>query len=407
MTRHTTMVRALAVAVLAAVAMAYPAASAQEVTITDPAEYNSYMSAQSIEDPAGRASALEGFLQAYPNSVVRGTVLELLMMAYQQAGNPTKTMETAHRLLEVNPAHIRALALLAYSHREAADAGQDPQQNLTEGTRLAERGLKALQGWTVPQGMSEADAAQFRQQVAAIFHGVAGMAALQQKDFRGAQRHLEESVKANPDNLRDVYPLALSYLQAENANESRGLFYIARAVNLAQGTPAQAQIANFGRARYVSYHGSDEGWNDLVAQARAKKTAPEGFHIEPDSPAKRAARLAAAQPVKEMSLAEWSYILNHGDEELRERVWKEVQALPAVAFRTVVVEATRNQLRLSGTAESIEEGRADVEVAMAAPLPPAQVPKPGTEVDVQGKPASYEREPFVLRLSGGSVIPRR
>lgn len=407
MTNLSTMVRTLAIVLFAAVAMVYPAASAQEVTIADPAEYNSYMAAQQAEEPAARAQALEQFLQQYPNSVVRESALELLMVAYQQGGNPTQTMATANRLLQIAPNHIRALALLAYSHREAADAGQNPQQNLTQGRQLADRGLKALQAWTAPQGMSQADADQFRQQVSTIFHGVAGMAALQQKDFSAAQRHLEQSVKANPDNLRDVYPLALSYLQAENANESRGLWYIARAVNLAAGTPAQAQIANFGRSRYVAYHGSEEGWNEVVAQARTQKEPPSAFRIEADSPAKRAARLASAQPVKEMSLAEWSYILSNADPELTDSVWKQIQALPAVAFRTEVIEASRTRLLLAGTRESIDKKQADVEVTMASPLAAAQVPKPGTEVDVQGKPASFEREPFMLKLQDGVVIPKR
>jgi hypothetical protein len=391
-------------AVALAALLVQGAAVAQQRTIADPAEYNAYINAVQDPDLQSRIHSLESFLQQYPESIVRVDAAEQLMAAYQQAGNATQTMATANRLLQMDANHVRALALLAYSHREAADAGQEPQQNLAQGRQFAQRGLKALQNWSPPEGMSAADANQFRQQVSLIFHGVVGMAALQAGDHKTAQEHLGRSVEANPDSLRDVYPLALSYLQSSPANEAMGLWYIARAVNLAAGTPAQVQIANFGRARYASYHGSEEGWNELVAQARAQKAPPAGFAIEPDSPAKRAARLATAQPVKEMSLAEWSYILSNADTDLTEKVWKEIQTLPAVALRTRVIEASRTRLLLAGTAESIEEKRADVEVTMAAPIPANLMPKPGAEIDVQGKPAGFEREPFMLKLNGGMLI---
>jgi tetratricopeptide (TPR) repeat protein len=400
--KRSLFITAVALVLCAATAVA----AGQERTITDPAEYNAYINAVQMPDLQIRISALEDFLEKYPESVVREDAAVQLMAAYQQAGNATQTLATASRLLQINPSNLRALALLAYSHREAAEAGQNPQQNLAQGRQLAERGLQAVEAWKPAAGLSAEEAEQFRQQVSVIFHAVIGMAALQQQDYMGAQKHLQQAVDGSPDDLRNVYPLALSYLQSQPSNDVMGLWYIARAVNLAAGTPAQGQIANFGRARYVSYHGSEEGWNDVVAKARAQKSPPPAFTIERDSPAKRAARLAASQPVKEMSLAEWSYILTHGDEELTGKVWKQIQSLPAVAFRTRVIEAERSRLLLAGTAESIEERRGDVEVTMSAPIPANLMPKPGVEIDVQGKPAGFDRSPFVLKLENGMLIKR-
>ena len=40
------------------------------ITIKDPAEYNTYQNAFAQKDPQAKASALESFLKAYPQSVV-------------------------------------------------------------------------------------------------------------------------------------------------------------------------------------------------------------------------------------------------------------------------------------------------------------------------------------------------
>src|SRR5271157_3920066 len=99
------------------------AAAAQKPQIKDPAEYNAYVNAVQQADPAAKAQAIEAFLQTYPNSVMKPDALEALMGAYQQAGNASKTIDTASRVLQANPNNVRALALLAYYYRSLAGQG--------------------------------------------------------------------------------------------------------------------------------------------------------------------------------------------------------------------------------------------------------------------------------------------
>src|SRR5664279_3053654 len=106
-------------------AAAQPAAAqaAQKKEIKDPAEYNAYVNAIGQTNPAQKAQALEAFLQTYPNTVMKEDGLELLMAAYQQAGDAQKTLDAANRVLAVDPHNVRALALLAYSYRAMASQG--------------------------------------------------------------------------------------------------------------------------------------------------------------------------------------------------------------------------------------------------------------------------------------------
>src|SRR6202043_961994 len=122
----------------AAQPQASPAAQpqAQKKEIKDPAEYNAYVGAVQQSDPAAKISGLEAFLVQYPNSVMKEDALELLMGTYQQANNQAKVIDTANRLLAVNPDNARALVLLAYNER-ATQKWADAKQH-------AERGLQAV-----------------------------------------------------------------------------------------------------------------------------------------------------------------------------------------------------------------------------------------------------------------------
>src|SRR6202790_1102899 len=84
-------------------------AAPQKKEIKDPAEYNAYVGAVQQQDAGAKVSGLEAFLAQYPNSVMKEDALEVLMGAYQQAGNQAKVMDTANRLLAANPNSVRGL----------------------------------------------------------------------------------------------------------------------------------------------------------------------------------------------------------------------------------------------------------------------------------------------------------
>src|ERR1700685_4287470 len=100
-----------------------PAASAQAPVIKDPAEYNAYVGAIQQKDPAAQISGLEAFMTQYPNSVMKTAALQTLMQDYQQTNNQQKTIDTATKLVALDPSNVRALALLAYIDRLKEQGG--------------------------------------------------------------------------------------------------------------------------------------------------------------------------------------------------------------------------------------------------------------------------------------------
>ncbi len=382
---------------------AQPAASQPKV-IKNPAEYNSYIAAVQTADANAKAIALEGFLQQYPTSVVKEDALEQLMSAYQQANNLPKVMDAATRLLQVNAENLRALALLSYLKMGQAQQAQNPQF-LAEAGQTAERGLKALQTTPKPDGMTDPDFAKMKSEMAGIFNSVAGLAAVQAKNYPQAQQLLGAAVKANPNDLNNVYSLALAYLQVQPPEYQKGLWYLARAINLsAANAAAQQQITKFGRSYFVKFHGNDQGWQDVIAAAGKSAEPPQGFAIAPrPTPAQEAAQLVKEKKVSDMSFDEFQLIFMSGNAEAAKAVWDQLNDKP-IAFAAKVIEATATTLTLSATADDIEANKADVTVTMAAPLTPRLMPKVGSMTQIEAVPVSYTAAPFMITMAKGTLI---
>ena len=286
-----------------------PAApQAQKKEIKDPAEYNAYVGAVQQTDPAAKISGLEAFLTQYPNSVMKEDALELLMGTYQQANNQAKVIDTANRLLTANPNNARALVLLAYNERAAqkwADAKQHAERGLQAVGQDAQAGRRFGCGFRQAEGPAERLAEQRRRLFRPAVEGL---------------RHRRRSIcgppsKPIPNNVENVYPLALAYLTATPPDDVNGLFFIARAANLVNDPAGKASIIKFGHSRYVKYHGSEEGWDDLLAQTKTTPLPPAGFTITqyvPPTPPQQAADLVKTKKPEEMSFAEWELVLSVG-----------------------------------------------------------------------------------------------
>jgi tetratricopeptide (TPR) repeat protein len=388
-----------------------PAAQQQKKEIKDPAEYNAYVGAVQQSDAAAKISGLEAFLSQYPNSVMKEDALELLMGAYQQTNNAAKMNEAAQRLLQANPNNLRALALMAYTKRAAAEANQNPQQNLAEAAQYADRGLQALKTASKPEGMSDADFEKLKSQMSTIFNGVSGIAALQSKNFPQAEERLRAAVQGDPNDLRNVYPLALAYLTATPPDPVNGLFFIARAANLSAGSPGQAQIMAYGKSQYTKYHGSDQGWTELLAQAKTTPLPPQGFTITqyvPPTPAEQAAELIknkTPDEIKKLTFAEWELVLSAGKPEDAEKVWNVIKGLP-LQMEGIVISVSPTKLEMAASQDDIEKKRADIELTMMGPIPARLMPKEGATLDFEGTPASYTPSPFVMVMEKGTLLTK-
>jgi len=373
----------------------------QKKEIKDPAEYNAYVGAVQQSDPAAKISGLEAFLTQYPNSVMKEDALELLMGTYQQANNQAKVIDTANRLLAANPNNARALVLLAYNER-AAQKWADAKQH-------AERGLQALEKMPKADNVSEADFAKQKTQLAGLLNSVAGFSALQLKDYAEAQKYLRPAVEADPNNVENVYPLALACLTATPSDDVNGLFFIARAANLVSDPKGKDSIIKFGRSRYSKYHGTDQGWDDLLAQTKATPLPPAGFTITqyvPPTPQQQAAELVKTKKPEEMSFAEWELVLSVGTQADQDTVWNALKGKNLQMAEVAVISASPTKLGLAASVDDIDQKRADIELTFPAAIPARMVPKEGDKINFEGTPVSYTPTPFVMVMEKGALLTK-
>jgi tetratricopeptide (TPR) repeat protein len=384
-------------------------AQAQGPEIKNPAEYNAYINAFQQTNPAQKAESFEAFLQTYPSSVMKVQSLEYLMQAYVQAGNAQKAIDTANRLLQADPNNVRALAFLAYNYRMAASqGGPQMQDNLAKAQQYGQQGLQALTKMQKPAGMNDADFTKLHNDTGAIFDGAVGFAALQAKNFAEAQKDFQEAVSwESQPTIADVYPLATADLEAKPVNPA-GFWFIVKAANMAQGGTTQ-QILDYGKKKYIRYHGSEQGWDELVKDATSSSSImpPAGFTVAPapppPSPAEQAADLVKSKTPVQMSFAEWELVLSSGNQQAADTVWTAIKS-KAVKLQASVISATPTTIQLAGSDDDIEAKKADITLTMAKPIPTRLMPAVGTMMAFQGTLTSYTPTPFMMSMTDGVLL---
>ncbi len=380
----------------------------QKKEIKDPAEYNAYVGAIQQQDPNAKISGLEAFLQQYPNSVMKEDALEALLAEYQKTNNAAKMTETAQRLLQANPNNVRALAFLAFYHRSLAQSGQDAQKNLDLAKQYGEKGLQAIQTYQKPEGVSEQDYEKNKQLMGAIFNGAVGLAALQAKDYATATKDLKVAADANPTDFSTVYPLALAFLQEAPPDYKNGIWYGARAANIAPNPQMEQQIEKYVKSMYVKYHGSDEGWPNIMAQAKASPTPGPDYNPTqyiPPTPAQQAHDLVTKKTPKDMSFAEWELVLSAGAQTDADVVWNAIKGV-SLQMEGQVISATPTKIEIAASEDDIQAKRTDIILDMSGTIPAKLMPKEGSTLDFEGTPTSYTPTPFVMTMEKGALLTK-
>ncbi len=387
---------------------------AQAPVIKDPAEYNAYVAAIGQKDPAAQISGLEAFLTQYPNSIMKTAALQTLMGDYQQTNNQQKTVDTAAKLVAIDSNNVRALALLAYFKRLQAQGGAaNASQLLAEAKKYGQMGLDSLPKFTKPEGTSDADFQKMKGQMTGIFNAAIGISALTDKDYDGARKALRVAVDSSPDSQKDfsvVYPLALSYAGPTppdpklSPDPINAIWFAARASTVAPNAQYQTQIEKYAKGLYIKYHGGDDGWIDVLAQAKASPTQPAGFTIKPaPTPAEQAHNMAIATDPTKMDFAQWEFILSNGAQADQDLVWNAIKGKP-VQMNGQVIKATATEFDIAGSSDDIDAKKADITLTFEDKVPLKLIPKDGASLDFQGEPASYTPSPFMMTMEKGKLL---
>ena len=339
------LVSAMAVAFAAYVAM--PALRAQDnsgqITIQDPAEFNAYQQSSTQTDPAAKASALEGFLQAYPNSVVKKAVLDQLMDAYQAARQNDKAAGAGTRLLQLDPNNMKALFVTVYLKKQACQSNlnqatgesNDPQ-TCDDAATLAQKGLTAPKA----AGMDDASWKKMTDAAYPIFHSaIAADFVIVKKDYAAAIKEYIAELNFFPaaatqsgQGLVDTLQLAQTYAKPGDTRDPvKAIWFYARAWDFAP--PAfRAQIQPQLEYWYKRFHGTLDGdaamtkqMNDIKALAQTALFPPANYTVEPAPTPAVLAHRAMEGDLAKLNLEDKEYILANGNKEDADKLWAALQ----------------------------------------------------------------------------------
>jgi tetratricopeptide (TPR) repeat protein len=410
--------QAVAVPVTAAPAPA-PAPPAQLAAaakvIKDPAEYDAYMKAFKLTDPAARSAAFEAFISAYPASVTVPDALGEAMAAYQAIGDTVKVEATARRLLVVQPDDLRSLAILAFVSREAAAKGNSAA--LSDARDFAERGLRVLAAQRPAAGDPGDD--KLRAQISAVLYGARGFALLNAGHYPEARDAYLKALDTGPDDPSDNYQLAIAELQTTPMNPD-GFWYLARAINLSRAQKNEIgaiAITTFAQRKYTSFHGGIDGWDAIRLRAGASGPIPTGFAAtvaRAPTPAEAAVKAVRDNDPASLSIEDWEYVLSYRDASpansaAAAKVWSTIQSAEhdgttMIAIPVVIVSTSADGIEASISGENIASHVSDIRIYVAEPLQTA--PPPGAKLIATGVISSYAPHPFRFVMTKARLAQR-
>jgi hypothetical protein len=390
------------------VAMAQASGSQpSQITIKDPAEYNAYTNAIGQSSPAAKAAAIESFLQQYPNSVVKGDMLEQLVGAYQAAGDSAKTFDAAKRLLQVSPDNLRALTFVVYVEKQQANGDQ---AKLDDAAAEAQKGINA----TKPPSMSDADFQKLKDLATPIFYSAEGADDVAKKDYKDAIEAYSNELKAEKDPnattagfpLADTYYLGNAYVQEDPKDLVNGIWFLTRAAQYLQ-EPYKTNAEKAAEYWYQKYTGKMDGFDQIKQMAHDNVFPPATYKLvpapPPPSPQELAHQAIVSTPdATKLALSDQEYILSNGNQEDQDKVWSALKG-QTTQIPGVVVQATADSVQLAVSDDAKQSQKADFTVNMKEPL--KEVPAVGSTVTLIGTFDSYTQTPPMIIMKDGAPKP--
>jgi hypothetical protein len=426
----------------AAIVSGLPIASAQDAssTTTTPdgqvqmpaAEYAVYNNAMTQTTPQAKAGGLEQYLTQFPQSSVKATVLESLMVLYYSF-DPTKALDAADRLLQVDPTNIKALFVETLIRNAQAGNLTDAaakQSAMETVASYAQKGLAAPK----PKGMSDADFTTLKAAQYPTFYSTIGYAALLKKDSAASiDAYKKELAVASPDAtktpgqvLQDIYFLGVAYMQATPPDYLSCAFYTSRAVAYAPDN-FKAQMSPTAKYCYKKYHGGDDGYDAVLAAATASLNPPAGFQdsVKPaPTPAEQIHGIITGTPdLATLAISDKEMVFQYGSPEDAAKVWDTIKGKSVEIPTALVIASTPTQLQVAVSEDSVQSKTADFTFNMKAPedLPAgataaqktaykknqdaiAAAIAVGQTVALNGTYDSFTPKPLMITMTDGEVV---
>jgi len=218
---------------------------------TEP-ELDAYQAAAAQTDPAKLEAAANEFAQRYPASELRPYLFQRAMGLYQQANNPSKTLEMARAELKYDPSNPVALftaaqMLVAGTH----DSDLDRDARLEEANANARSALQHAAEMTQPAGLSAEKFADAIAQLRGAAHEVIATVAYKKRDYFSAIREYNAAAGEEKEHADAVLWLRLAVAHDKVSEYELGFADAEKAIATSEAGSQVRKLAEQEKARLV------------------------------------------------------------------------------------------------------------------------------------------------------------
>jgi hypothetical protein len=402
-----------------------PAATGQTTkNWKDRAEYDLYVKITQTTDPKQRLELLNTWTDKYPQTDYSQERQQAYMVTLSQlAGtdpNARKQLvDKAEEVLKGDPNNFTAAYYITTFGPQIP--GTPTPDLLNEVDAAAHTMLdnvdKQFAADKKPANTSDAQWTQAKVLANALGHNTLAWVDTQKKDTAGAEEQYKASLMANPNQPNVSYAYAKQLMDEKKYSDA--LFEYARAASYdGQGALPQAardQIKAYFDKVYAQFHGSADGADQVISQAKANALPPDGYKIE--GAGDIAAQQAAALQKKldqDPALKLW-YTINqnltgdNGDQFFASNV-KDAE-IPGGAegvknFTGTVISIDPPDKPTKVVLGVLDPQTADATLLFSTPLPASALDKikVGQTIEFSGVADNYTKSPYMLTFKDPSIV---
>ncbi|MBV9406633.1 MAG: hypothetical protein JO211_14910, partial [Acidobacteriaceae bacterium] len=252
----------------------------------DRAEYDLYVKITQTTDAKQRLELLNTWRDKYPqtdfqaerNQAYIGTLGQI---AQSDPSQRQALIDKCGEVLKTDPKNFTAAYYLTLMGPQVG-GNSPPPDLITQVQGAAHVVLDQADTMFSPDkkkpGVSDADWAKAKNQIVALEHTALGWAASAGKDNATAENEYKASLEANPD--QGTVSAAYAKLLMDEKKYPEALFQYARAAEYSGPGPSvpaatRTQLLDYFNKAYTQYHGSAQGADQLLAQAKTS-ALPQG-----------------------------------------------------------------------------------------------------------------------------------
>jgi hypothetical protein len=405
-------------------------AAAGQKNWKDRAEYDLEEKIRQTQDPKARMDLINQWQDKYPQSDYADlrdqlTVATLQQLAQADPSSRQMVLTKASDILKRNPKNILAASMICSIGPSVGGASPTPEvqeQVQTAAQALIDNANDAFDPAKKPANVTDEQFTKAKTGAIASAHNALAWVAVSKKDNKTAADQYKASLQANPDQG------AISYQYGKMMQEDKSvpdeqkfptvLWEYARASQLtgpgALPAAAQTQIGDYFKKIYTQFHGSADGMDQLMAQAKGAPLPPDGFTIgSAAAAANKEAEATNARIASDPGFKIWYSVkqglVDQGDTFFNSTVKGfEIpgDSVPSKSFTGTVISVDPADAPTKVTLGIEDPAKADATLTFSKPLPAAALEKVkvGQKIDFSGIADSFTKDPYMLTFSDPTIV---